>query len=146
MYDMARNKLSELRKKCNLSQAALAKVIGTSKDQIYKLEHGQRKLTEDWLTQLCTALSCTPNDILGYSSLNVVSTNENPIYIDNTLYELSKSVVLDLMREENITMTEEEILDEVYNAYQIASEIQIKSGEVKPLLVAGKWYQQYSAK
>ena len=44
MYDMARNKLSELRKKCNLSQAALAKVIGTSKDQIYKLEHGQRKL------------------------------------------------------------------------------------------------------
>ena len=59
------NRIHELRKGAGLSMQALAERAGTSRQQIHKLEHGERRLTEVWLRRLAMALACRPVDILG---------------------------------------------------------------------------------
>lgn len=56
-----------LRAKAMISQAELAIRIGVSKTTIQKYEIGDTKPGADNLVALCSALNCTPNDILGWS-------------------------------------------------------------------------------
>ncbi len=60
-----KNRIHELRKAAGLSMQALADRAGTSRQQIHKLEHGDRRLTDIWLRRLAGALNCRPVDILG---------------------------------------------------------------------------------
>lgn len=60
--------LREMRQRCQLSMEALAKRVGTSASQINKLEKGERRLTEEWLHRLATALECAPGDLLNNPS------------------------------------------------------------------------------
>ncbi len=60
-----KNHIHDLRKAAGLSMQALADRAGTSRQQIHKLEHGERRLTDIWLRRLAGALNCRPVDILG---------------------------------------------------------------------------------
>lgn len=54
------NNLKELRNRAGLSQDALATAMGTSRNQLAKLESGSRRLTEDWIRRAADALG-VPN-------------------------------------------------------------------------------------
>jgi transcriptional regulator with XRE-family HTH domain len=57
------NRIKELRDRADLSQAALAERIGTSGQQIGRLETGERKLTEKWARLIAGALGVSLADI-----------------------------------------------------------------------------------
>lgn len=57
------NKITKLREAGGMSVEQLAALVGTSASQIYKLEKGERRLTDIWLTRLSVALQCEPYDL-----------------------------------------------------------------------------------
>lgn len=58
-------RLKELRLERGLTQKELAEMMGTTFQQVYKLETGMRRLNQDWIEKLCAALSVSPSDLLG---------------------------------------------------------------------------------
>lgn len=58
------NRIREWRQRRAMSVQQLATRIGTTRQQIYKLERGERRLTEDWMRRLAAALGCHPADLL----------------------------------------------------------------------------------
>ncbi len=58
------NRLQELREARGLTLRALASLVGTSNQQLNKLELGKRQLTTDWLLRLSAALDCHPWEIM----------------------------------------------------------------------------------
>lgn len=58
------NKLKEIREAKGLSQVKLAELVGTSQQQIGKLEKGERKLSPEWQIRLAKALDCRPVDLM----------------------------------------------------------------------------------
>ena len=59
-----RNRIREWRQRRGLSVHDLATRAATSRQQIYKLERGERRLTEGWMRRLGTALDCHPAALL----------------------------------------------------------------------------------
>jgi transcriptional regulator with XRE-family HTH domain len=58
------NRLKTLRKAKKLTLQQLADAVGTTHQQIMRLEKGERKLTPDWLKRLAPALGVAPLEIL----------------------------------------------------------------------------------
>ena len=58
------NRIKELRDAAGLSQASLGKAVGTSGEQIRKLESGERRLTLDWMARLAKGLKCELAELL----------------------------------------------------------------------------------
>jgi len=70
------NHIRSLRQQRGLSQQDLADALGTNKQQIGRLEKGERQLTESWIRRLCTQLGCTAADLLGYDGVPDFSEDE----------------------------------------------------------------------
>ena len=66
-------RLAKLRKEAGLSQLELGERIGVAQSIISRFERGERKLYDDVLASLATALGVTPNDILGISQCKSVN-------------------------------------------------------------------------
>lgn len=61
------NRIRELRKARGLSGYDLAKLVGTTAQQISRLERGGRdgrRLTVEWMTKIARALNVTPSDLI----------------------------------------------------------------------------------
>ena len=58
------NNLKKLRERAGLSQPALAELMGTTKNQLIKLEKGDRRLTLDWIGRAADALGISAADIV----------------------------------------------------------------------------------
>lgn len=58
------NNLRLLRLKAKLSQDALAKRMGTTRSQFVKLERGERRLTDQWITRAAQALGVQPSALI----------------------------------------------------------------------------------
>lgn len=58
------NRIREWRQRRAVSVQQLATRAGTTRQQIYKLERGERRLTEGWMRRLAAALGCHPADLL----------------------------------------------------------------------------------
>ena len=61
---MGKNRLREIREINKLSREALADLVGTTGTQIYRLENGMRKLTDEWKARLAPALHCSVQDFI----------------------------------------------------------------------------------
>lgn len=61
------NAIMALRKKQGLSRATLAERMGTSQQQIARLENGERRLTIEWAQKAADAMQVALSDILGIS-------------------------------------------------------------------------------
>lgn len=59
--------IKQRRIKANLSQKQLAEMIGTTKQLIQQAEKGKAGISIKTLINICSALDCTPNDILGFA-------------------------------------------------------------------------------
>ncbi len=75
------NRLRELREQRGKSQQQVAEAIGTTQNQISRLESGERELTIGWMNKLGAALSIDPAEILqapkrrraeGFASIPVI--------------------------------------------------------------------------
>ncbi len=60
------NNIALLRARRKLSQKALADLVGTTQQEIGRLENGERKLTWDWMAKLSDALRCHPMDLVNW--------------------------------------------------------------------------------
>jgi len=58
------NRLKKIRQSRKLSQEKLAQMIGTTNQQIGKLERGDRRLSDRWIYPLAEALGVAPSDLL----------------------------------------------------------------------------------
>lgn len=59
------NNLKEIRLKYKITQAELARRLGTTQGQICRLEISTRRLSDAWLERLSKALNCTKAELLG---------------------------------------------------------------------------------
>lgn len=59
-----RNRINELRLARGLSQDQLAKLVGTTRQTIFRLEKNQRRLSDVWLRKLGPALGADPGDLV----------------------------------------------------------------------------------
>lgn len=67
MTTKAVNAIMELRKAQGVSRAVLAEKMGTSQQQLARLENGDRRLTVEWAQRAADALQVKLGDILGLS-------------------------------------------------------------------------------
>lgn len=63
-YPKMTNKIKNARKEKNLTQAELAKKIGTTAQTVSRLEKGDLKLTVSRVQDIAEALGCDPSDLL----------------------------------------------------------------------------------
>jgi len=61
---MANNNIADLRKAKGWTQEQLADAIGTTINNLGKLERGARRLNQDWIDRIAGALECQPDDII----------------------------------------------------------------------------------
>ncbi len=61
-------KIHELRKKKDMTQRELAKMIGVTPSAVGNYEQGISFPREEILYRLFTALNCSPNELFGYES------------------------------------------------------------------------------
>ena len=61
---MSRNRIRELREARGLTQAQLAELVGTTGQQMGRLEAGARKLTVEWMQLLAPALGVNMADLM----------------------------------------------------------------------------------
>jgi SOS-response transcriptional repressor LexA len=60
-----KNRIKALREAQSLSQDDLAKRAGTTRQQIFRLEKNQRRLSDVWIERLARALDCDPTELIG---------------------------------------------------------------------------------
>jgi len=58
------NRIRALRLERELTTVELAERVGTSNQQIGRLERGERRLTQDWMRRLADAFACDPWELL----------------------------------------------------------------------------------
>jgi len=146
-YKNLPNNIRRFRKKRGMTLETLAKLAdsegyGITKDTLSKLERGERTLSSHYIQLLCKLLSCTPNDLLGDSNIELVVVNTDPVFIDETIYALAKEVVLEVVRDQGLSFSEETLLDQVVRAYRIGMEIKQESGDVRPVTLATRWLKE----
>jgi transcriptional regulator with XRE-family HTH domain len=98
------NHLKAWREHRGLTQDGLAQAAGTDKSQISKLEKGQRRLTQEWLTRLAQALRTSPAALLSPPGAATGTTApRGPVYGPDEVAEADVSeaelLVLDILRD-----------------------------------------------
>lgn len=66
------NRIQEWRTLRGLSHEKLAAEANTSRGQIYQLETGARRLTDEWMNRLAKPLRCEPSDLMAQSAPRMV--------------------------------------------------------------------------
>lgn len=84
-----KSNIISLRKKCNVSQIALAHELGVGRDAIIKLENGTRRLSVTELKKLSDFFKVPVNDLIGISKITEQRKYATPIEND-----LSRMIML----------------------------------------------------
>ena len=63
------NRIAELRKGRNLSRQKMAEMVGTSVEQVRRLEVGERRLSDVWIERIAAALDIPPQELISESRL-----------------------------------------------------------------------------
>lgn len=75
------NRIKELRKLAGLSQEELAQAVGTTFQQISRLEKDERKISIEWMEKLAPALKCAPWELMDNSGGGLSS--EEKLLLEN---------------------------------------------------------------
>lgn len=62
-----------------LTQKDIAEAIGTTANQVSRLENGERKLAPEWLERLSKALNCTKAELLGEEPAEPLTDQERAL-------------------------------------------------------------------
>jgi phage repressor protein C with HTH and peptisase S24 domain len=66
------NRIASLRQARGWSQEELAKLVGTTNQQIGRLESGARRLTVEWMNRISRALGVVPADLLASTARRMI--------------------------------------------------------------------------
>lgn len=58
------NSIKKLRTKAGLTQTQLSELSGVDQANLSQHENGKKRMREDTIRKLCTALNCTPTQLL----------------------------------------------------------------------------------
>jgi transcriptional regulator with XRE-family HTH domain len=84
--DMAlKNRIRPIRERLGWTAKALAEKIGTTEQQICRLETGERKLSVEWLLSVCGALDVTADEIVDLPVKGIDKANADPVLIDSVV-------------------------------------------------------------
>lgn len=61
---MATNNIAQIRRSAGLTQTQLAQAIGTTLNNLGKLERGDRRLNQDWINKIASACGVGPDAVL----------------------------------------------------------------------------------
>ena len=75
---MSSNNIAQIRKAAGLSQTELAEAIGTTLNNLGKLERGDRRLNQDWIDKIAAVLGVEPSRLIASSSQAVVVSDHAP--------------------------------------------------------------------
>jgi phage repressor protein C with HTH and peptisase S24 domain len=75
----AGNQIQALREARGLSRPKLGQLMGTSGQQVERLEKGMRRLTQDWIERAADALNVAPVAIISYEISDSATPPEEPI-------------------------------------------------------------------
>ena len=104
MTYMVGGRLSELRKKNNLSQKKISEYLNLNQSNYSKIENGKRKLNVSVLDKLCLLYGCSPEYLLGESDeYNLIGITFNT----------DEVVDLDMIAKINETMNYLELLEKL---------------------------------
>jgi transcriptional regulator with XRE-family HTH domain len=63
------------RLRAGVTQEGLGQKLDVTFQQVQKYENGENRISCNKLLDLCTALECTPNDLLGYNDATIQITH-----------------------------------------------------------------------
>lgn len=89
----ASNRIAEQRELKDWTQEQLADKVGTHKQQIWKLEHGKIRLSQDWMERIASALGCRVVDLLPHDPN--ISRLEKPRKVASIKQPLGDSSVIE---------------------------------------------------
>lgn len=72
------NRIRELRKAIGLTQEEVAETVGTSPQQIARLERSQRRLSEDWMRRIAPALGVSLAALLSDEAPDIAKIVQEP--------------------------------------------------------------------
>ena len=72
------NNLKRFRLAAGMTQEELAEEVGTSSQEISRLERGDRKLTAEWLTRLGPPLGIAGSELLDDALMPVATSEQSP--------------------------------------------------------------------
>lgn len=74
-YGHMKNNIRDIRKAKGLSAQKLAERIGTTQQQVTRLERGDRRLSDVWMEKLAKALKCKPSDLINEDGFQAVESS-----------------------------------------------------------------------
>lgn len=97
------NRIGILRRAKKMSQAELAAAVGTTRSQINRLEHGDRRLSLDWMARIARVLEVKLSELLpadsAASPAAPVSPEEEILQIVALLPEKDQLMLVGIARE-----------------------------------------------
>lgn len=85
---MERNRIAEIRKARNFTQAKLAKVLNVAQNTVSSWERGTREPDFLTLKKLCHCLNCSLDCLLGISAEQKGHTSQDMVLIRKEMYKL----------------------------------------------------------
>lgn len=92
------NRIREARRAKGVSQLGLSKLLGTTRAQIHRLEHGKRGLSLEWMARIAQALDVKIADLLPYEQTEPASTAEAIANVAARLSDRDQHIVLSVAK------------------------------------------------
>lgn len=77
-----KNALYRIREQRGLTQKDIAEAVGTTANQISRLESGVRKLSPEWIDRLSLVLNCSKAELLGEEAPERLTEDEQKLLDD----------------------------------------------------------------
>lgn len=87
------NRIKELREARDWSQEDLAERVGTSQQQIGRLEGERRRLTQDWMERIARALEVRPTDLFTPDDTHDLEGCDLSVVQDESFATIARSLV-----------------------------------------------------
>lgn len=80
-----KNRIRQIRERLGWTARELAEKVGTTEQQICRLETGTRKLTVEWLLSLCGAMDVTADELVDLPVKGIDKASADPVLVDSVV-------------------------------------------------------------
>ena len=125
------NRIKEFRTKAKLPMWRLAELVGSTQQQISRLERGERPLTDVWMVRLSKPLQCRPQDLIACDGDEIES---NVVYsVDSDLMkECANSVHIIAKQRKDKKFSRDQLLDITVKLYNHIQKHRLQGDNAEP--------------
>jgi transcriptional regulator with XRE-family HTH domain len=80
-----KNRIRQIRERLGWTAKELAQKVGTTEQQICRLETGNRKLTVEWLLSLCGAMDVSADELVALPVKGIDKASTDPVLTDSVI-------------------------------------------------------------